>query len=63
MYGEKRCDEDPMTINDLMAENVCACEQLQAAMKAPIFEVGITAKNLESGIITFQELIQEKISE
>ncbi|MGB1316671.1 MAG: aromatic ring-hydroxylating oxygenase subunit alpha [Flavobacteriales bacterium] len=58
-YGEAHSDEDPMTSGDIMAEDIYACEQLQAAMESPNFEVGVTAKNLEKSIIEFQTIVQE----
>ncbi len=48
---------DPMESGDFMEEDIYACEQLQKAMENPLFEIGATAKNMESPIIGFQERI------
>lgn len=61
-YGDTFSDDDPMTSGDVMEEDVYACEQLQVAMEAPNFEVGAIAQNLEKGIVTFQEIIEEHLT-
>lgn len=51
--------EDPMDWNDFMEEDVYVCEQQQKSLKNPLFGVTHTAKQGESTVRTFQEVVQK----
>jgi len=51
--------EDPMDWNDFMEEDVYVCEQQQKSLKNPLFGVSYTAKQGESTVRNFQEIVQK----
>ena len=52
-------ENDPMASGDFMAEDVYACEQQQKSLKNPLFSVVATAKNGESTVRNFQQIIEQ----
>ncbi len=51
--------EDPMEWNDFMEEDIYACEQQQKSLSNPLFNIEYTAKDGESTIRRFQQIIQQ----
>lgn len=61
LYSSTEKSDDPLNSGDFMQEDIYVCEQIQKAMKSPLYIVDHTANRGESTVRNYQTIISEYI--